>query len=289
LSAENHIRNPFELVLERLSGAVLDAGEVAVKPSTRVAQAQPVVRRIEVRDLWDALRAGVGDLGAVRADVLFIGLIYPIAGLILARLAFSDNLLPLVLPLVTGFALIGPGAAIGLYEISRRRALGAPVTWAAGFGVLRSPALGSILWLGSVLLALFLLWLAVAYVIYLATLGPAPPASVTAFIHDVFQTGPGWAMIVAGCGVGFLFAALALAISVVSFPLLLDRDVGMTTAVATSVRAVVANPGPMSLWGLIVVGGLILGSAPALVGLVFVMPVLGHATWHLYRKVIAQA
>ena len=106
-------------------------------------------------------------------------------------------------------------------------------------------------------------------------------------MRDVFTTGAGWAMIVAGNTVGFLFAVLVLTISVVSFPLLLDRDVGLYTAVATSVRAVVKNPGPMAVWGLIVAVGLAVGSLPALLGLVFVMPILGHATWHLYRKVVA--
>jgi uncharacterized membrane protein len=102
----------------------------------------------------------------------------------------------------------------------------------------------------------------------------------------VFQTGGGWAMIAEGFGVGFLFAALAFAIGAVSFPLLLDRDVGMVVAVRTSLRAVADNWGVMALWGAIVAGGLALGSAPALVGLIFVVPLLGHATWHLYRKLI---
>ena len=287
MSAEYHIRNPFELALEQLSRAASAAGDAAVRSRAEVSLAPPTIRRIEVGDLWDALRKGVGDFAAIRADVLFIGLIYPLAGLVLARLAFSYNLLPLVWPLMAGFTLIGPVAAIGLYEISRRREQGLPVTWASAFGVLRSPALGSILWLGSILLGLFLLWLVAAYGIYLATLGPAPPTSIGGFLRDVFQTGAGRAMIVAGVGVGFLFAVATLAISVVSFPLLLDRNVGMATAITTSVRAVAANPGPMSLWGVIVVASLFVGSIPALFGLIFVMPVLGHATWHLYRKVIA--
>jgi uncharacterized membrane protein len=138
------------------------------------------------------------------------------------------------------------------------------------------------------LLGLFVLWMIAAYGVFLVTLGPTPPVSVDAFAQAVFLTAPGWAMIVAGCGVGFLFAALALAISVVSFPLLLDRNVGMTMAIKTSLRAVAVNPGPMCVWGMIVVGGLVVGSAPALLGLIVVMPVLGHATWHLYRRVIAQ-
>jgi uncharacterized membrane protein len=284
---EHHIENPFEFVLEKLSWAASDAGRAAFGPHPHLVGTVPAIRRIEARDLWDALRKGMGDLGAARADILFIALIYPIAGLVLARLAFSLDLLPLVFPLLSGFALLGPVAAIGLYEISRRREQGLPVTWSSAFGVLHSPALGSILGLGAILLVLFGLWMGAAYGIYWVTLGPAEPASAATFVHDVFQTGAGWAMLVAGVGVGLLFAIAALAISVISFPLLLDRNVGMGDAIATSLRAVAANPVPMALWGLIVAGGLALGSATALVGLVFVMPVLGHATWHLYRKVTA--
>ena len=150
----------------------------------------------------------------------------------------------------------------------------------------RAPAFGAIFLLGLLLLAIFLLWLAVAQGIYVVTLGPEPPASIGSFVRDVFTTGAGWAMIIVGVGVGFLFAVLVLMISVVSFPLLLDRDVGLYTAVATSVRAVLANPVPMAAWGLIVAGGLVIGSIPVLLGLIIVMPVLGHATWHLYRKVV---
>jgi uncharacterized membrane protein len=170
--------------------------------------------------------------------------------------------------------------------MSRRREQGHAISWADAFGVVRAPAFGAILVLGLVLLAIFLLWLGVAHAIYLATLGPEPPASLGAFAHDVLTTAPGWAMIVFGVGIGFLFAVTVLTISVVSFPLLLDREVGLYAAVATSARAVAANPDTMALWGLIVAGGLVLGSLPLLLGLIFVMPVLGHATWHLYRKAV---
>jgi uncharacterized membrane protein len=140
--------------------------------------------------------------------------------------------------------------------------------------------------LGLLLVAIFLFWLVAAESIYEVTLGPQPPESINAFFRDVFTTDAGWTLIVVGVGVGFLFAALVLVISVVSFPVLLDRDVGLGAAVWTSVRVVIANPGPMAGWGLIVAGGLLIGTIPLFLGLVFVIPVLGHATWHLYRKVV---
>jgi len=287
MASRNHVENPFEFVIEKLGWAASDIGRAVLpNPTRHIGEAVPVVQKITVSDLWDSLKKGVADVGALRDDILFIGLIYPLAGLVLARLAFSLDLLPLVFPLASGFAIIGPVAAIGLYELSRRRELGDHVTWLDAFGVFRSPAIMSIVGLGLILLAMFFVWLGVAFQIYLINLGGPAPQTLAAFERSVFQTGGGWAMIAEGFGVGFLFALAAFAISVVSFPLLLDRDVSMWRAIGTSLRAVKTNPGVMLLWGAIVAGSLALGSLPALVGLIFVVPMLGHATWHLYRKMI---
>jgi uncharacterized membrane protein len=293
VARSGHIRNPFEIFVEQMSSAVSDAGDAAVRHHELVAAAPPAVRRITTGDLWASLREGVADLGAVRDDILFIGVVYPLAGLVLARFLFSQNLIPLAFPLVAGFALVGPVAAIGLYEISRRREAGEAVNWLTAFKVFRSPALPSVLWLGFLMMVLFGLWMAVAYGVYYATLAPmfmtaigAAPPSLGAFLNAVFTTAAGWEMIVVGMVVGFLFAAVAMAVSVVSFPLLLDRNGGVTTAVKTSLKAVAANPRVMALWGLIVAGALMLGSIPALFGLIFVVPILGHATWHLYRRLV---
>jgi uncharacterized membrane protein len=287
MPVRDHIRNPAEWGVDQLrtANASLERAGHSLRSPTRDA-GLPEVSRIELGDLRDALAKGLGDLGAYRSDVIFLCIVYPLVGLLLAWLAFGHELVHLVFPLASGFALIGPVAAVGLYEISRRREQGDAITWADAFGVVRAPAFGAILVLGLILLAIFLLWLLAAYAIYLMTLGPEPPAGVGAFVRDVLTTGAGWTMIALGVGVGFLFAVLVLTISVVSFPLLLDRDVGLYTAVATSARAVLTNPGPMAAWGLIVAGGLVIGSVPLLLGLIIVMPVLGHATWHLYRKVV---
>lgn len=289
MASQDHIRNPIEWGWDQITLAALTLGSLgrSLRGSEESRNAPlPAVYRIKVTDLRDAVVRGLDDFGAYRTDVIFLCLIYPLVGISLALLTFGYETLPLLFPLASGFALVGPVAAVGLYEMSRRREQGIPITWADAFGAISSPAFGAILVLGLVLLAIFLLWLLAANVIYELTLGPEPPVSIAAFVRDVFTTRAGWAMIAVGVGVGLLFALLVLAISVVSFPLLLDRDVGLRTALLTSIRAVTANPGPMAVWGLIVAGGLLIGSIPAFLGLIIVMPVLGHATWHLYRKVV---
>ena len=248
--------------------------------------AQPIVRTIGTADLRDVLTKGLADFMAHPTHVVFLCVIYPVVGLILARLTFRYEMLPVLFPLIAGFTLIGPLAATGLYELSRRREQGRDVAWWHAFDVLRSPSIRAIATLGVMLMAIFVAWLGAALAIYELIFGSWVPASIAEFARQVFTTSSGWALIIVGCGVGFLFAVVVLTISVVSLPLLLDRDVGAVTAVQTSVRAVLANPKTMAMWGLIVAGALVIGSLPLFVGLAVVMPVLGHSTWHLYRKVV---
>jgi len=283
----HRIRNPIEWDIDQMSAASHKAGETGwLVADGGASVAIPVVRRISVAELWTAVRAGIDDFAAFRTDVVLIALIYPLVGLLLANWTFGNEFLPLLFPLASGFALIGPVAAVWLYEMSRMREQGRAVTWIDAFGVVASPRFPAILLLGLVLIAIMIAWLFAAQEIYVLTLGPQPPTSVGAFITDVFTTAAGWAMIVIGFAVGFLFALLVLAISVISFPLLLDRDVGLPTAVLTSVRAVLINPWPMAVWGCGVAASLALGSLPFFIGLVIVIPVLGHATWHLYRELV---
>lgn len=250
------------------------------------APAHPVVRRIGPADLKEALAKGFDDFWAMPSHLVFLGLIYPVVGVCLAALTFTNNALPLLYPLASGFALLGPIAGIGLYEISRRREHGLPTSWRDSFNVLKSPSIPSIIALGVVLLVIFLLWLTTARMLYQSLFGYAAPTSYSNFIGQILSTPEGMRMIVLGNVLGFVFALAVLSISAISFPLLLDRDVGVAVAIYTSIKAVALNPVTMALWGLIVAAALLVGSIPLFVGLAIVMPVLGHATWHLYRRVV---
>ncbi len=249
------------------------------------------IRAIGVEDLRLALRRGVEDFLATPTQLLFLGLLYPLLGFVFARAAYGADLLPLIYPLVAGVGLMGPVVAAGVYELSRRRERGEPVTRANAFDVVRNPNIRSILSLGALLLAIFVAWLWTAEAVYLATLGQRPEVAdglgILEFFALLFGTAEGWTMIVVGNLLGLVFSAAVLTLTVVSFPLLVDRKIGSATAMGVSVRAVAANPGTMALWGVTVMALLVLGSIPLFIGLAVVVPVLGHATWHLYRAVVA--
>jgi uncharacterized membrane protein len=248
--------------------------------------AGPIIRTIQLSDLHEALRLGWEDFKAVPSHAIILCVIYPVLGLVLARAVLGYSVLPLLFPLAAGFALLGPFAALGLYELSRRRERGEKASAWDAVDVFRSPSFGAMLGLGTLLFALFVTWVATAQAIYVATFGYEAAAGIPDFAMRVLTTSQGWWLIVVGCGVGFLFAVVALCMSVVSFPLMLDRHAGAGDAMVTSLRAVAQNPIPMAAWGLIVAVLLVAGSLPFFLGLAVVIPLLGHATWHLYRKLI---
>lgn len=258
------------------------------RTGTDAAEAEPTIRRIGLADLRAVLAEGWQDFKAIPTQLVFLCVLYPVLGFVAARAAYGGNLMPLIWPLVSGFALVGPVAALGIYELSRRREQGLPTSWVNVFDVLRSPSIVSIVFLGGILLAIFVCWLLAAQAIWGATVGADPPASIGELVRLTFGTSEGWTLLWLGNLVGFLFAVVVLSLTVMAFPMLLDRAVDPAVAMRTSVRAVLANPVPMAAWGLIVGVLLLVGMVPLFIGLAVVLPVLGHSTWHLYRRVVVR-
>jgi uncharacterized membrane protein len=250
-----------------------------------------VVRTIDLSDLRIALAQGWEDFLYKRGDLIFIGLIYPLAVIFVISMISHASILPLIFPLVAGSVMFGPPVASGFYELARRRERRLDTRWRHFFDVLHGPAALPIIGLTSIIFLLFVLWISAAWSIFSATLGTAAAnftGTTSEFFDAVFSTSAGWRMIVVGNLVGLCFAMLVLAIGVVSFPMLVDRPVGIGVAMRTSVRVTRKNPVTVAVWGLIVVGLLVLGSLPALVGLAVVFPVLGYASWHLYTRAVVR-
>src|ERR1022692_4149981 len=190
-----------------------------VTPLAQQDAAAPIIRKIQLSDLHEALRLGWEDFKAVPTHAINLCMIYPVLGLVLARTVLGYSVLPLLFPLAAGFALIGPFAALGLYELSRRLECGEQAPAWGALEVLRSPSFGGMLGLGTLLLALFVTWVATAQAIYVAAFGYEAATGIPDFASRVLTTPQGWWLIVVGCGTGFLFALMTLCVSVVSFPL----------------------------------------------------------------------
>ena len=262
--------------------AVGDATTALGSPVTET----PDTRPIGMDHIRSALKQGYADFARFRSDVMFLVAIYPIIGIVLAIMAFDRALMPMIFPLASGFVLLGPVAAVGLYEMSRQAETREDVGWGAGLSVLKAQNIGPVLVMALYLLGLFVVWMLVAMELYGATLGPEPPVSLAAFLKDVFTTPAGWTMIVIGTGAGGVFAGAVLVVSLITFPMLVDQRVGLPVAVATSVQVARRNPATVAAWGAIVAVLMGLGSLPFFLGLIVILPVLGHATWHLYRAAL---
>ena len=211
-------------------------------PQVQYVEAAPTIRTITLSDLHQALRQGWEDFKAVPSHAIILCVIYPVLGLLLARATFGYAVIPLLFPLAAGFALLGPFAALGLYELSARRERGQEPSASDAIEVLRSPSFGAMLGLGTLLLALFVVWIATAQAIYVAVFGYGGATGATDFVTRVLTTSQGWWLIIVGCGIGFLFALVALCISVVAFPLMLDRHASAGEAMSTSLRVAAQNP-----------------------------------------------
>lgn len=254
--------------------------------SAPAAPTHPPVNTITKDDLSAALREGWSDFNEKRGDLIFAGLIYPAIGLIAAYAANGGPLTHLLFPMAAGLALVGPLLATGFYELARRREAGLDAGWRRFIGLMKSPHIDQIGVVAGILIILFAGWLIAAWLVFGAFFGLHEPSSLGTFFREVLTTTRGWAMIIVGNLIGLVFAVVALCLSVVSLPMLVDRDVGAGTALATSIETVRRNPVVMLRWGLIVAALLVIGSIPAFLGLAVVLPWLGYATWHLYRKAV---
>lgn len=244
------------------------------------------IRRITLSDLTRSLKEGYDDFNASPTIAVFLAVLFPLFVVLLTLFLVGRNLLHMAFPTVAGLTLIGPVVSVWLFEMSRRRERGLEVSWRSTFDFVHSSAFAPILALSVLMTLLYVGWLYMAQFLYFGLFADATPISASAFAHELMTTRRGAGLIVYGLGVGFIFAFTALAISVVAFPLLLDKPASAATAVAVSVKAVTSNLAVMAAWGLIVAVLLAAGAVVFLIGLAAVLPILGHATWHLYRKVI---
>ena len=253
----------------------------------KAKRAEIPVREISNDNLRAALRMGLDDFLTFRGDIVFAGLVYTLIGLAAVVMTTSAPLMPFFFPVVAGVGLLGPVAAVGFYELARRREAGQKdLHWFNFLDVRKRPAIDDMGIVAGLLLAIFLLWLLAAGALYALLFGWATPTSIPQFLSMVFTTPQGWALIAGGAIVGAIFGWIVLALSVVSLPMLVDCDVSAAEAVSASWRAAHANKPQMIRWGLIVLGLLVLGSIPLFVGLAFVLPWLGYSTWHLYGRLV---
>ena len=246
----------------------------------------PVVRRITATDIAEALGQGLRDFQAAPLYGLAFGALYAGGGIAILLSLTAFGMVYLAYPLAAGFALIGPFVAIGLYEVSRRREAGQTLSIRGIWSTVKSR--GEIGWMAFVTLFVFVIWMYQVRLLIALLIGlNASFSSLREFVTVVLTTNEGLLFLAIGNAVGAALSLILFSLTVVSFPLLLERDVDFVTAMITSVRAVVTSPVPMIGWAAIIVVLLIVSAMPYFLGLLVTLPVLGHATWHLYRWIAA--
>ena len=250
---------------------------------------QPKIRDIDGHDIAEAFAAGLADFRAVPLKGLFFGGFYALGGLFLVWLTFVIGVGYLTYPFATGFALLGPFVAVGCYEISRRREMGASLAWRDILGVMLEQSRRELGWMAFVTLFIFIMWMYQVRILLVLCLGLKNFTTAGEFLHVVTSTPEGLLFLMLVHLDGAVVSLVAFTLTVVSFPMLLDREVDFITAMITSVKAVITNPKTLLAWAAIVTALMFVAVLPGFLGLFVVLPVLGHTTWHLYRRLVAPA
>lgn len=250
-------------------------------------QTFPPVKRLPLDRPWAWLAAGWQDVRRAPGVSLVYGAIFTAVSFVITAGVFFAGLEYLLFPLMAGFMLVGPMLAVGLYETSRRLENGEPVSLASAlFVATRSPM--RLAFLGIVLMALLLIWIRAAMLLLALFLGATEFPPLAEVVPTLLLTSQGVALLVVGTGAGAVLAAAVFAISVVSVPMLMERDVDFMTAIITSLLAVWRNPKPMLLWAWLIAFLTAGGLATLYLGLIVTFPLVGHATWHAYRDTVGR-
>ncbi|MGL3605140.1 DUF2189 domain-containing protein [Rhizobium sp. G187] len=250
---------------------------------------KPQIHRIRVSDVFASFAAGWQDFRAYPLFGIFFGSIYALGGLFIAVVLTRYHMPWMIIPVAIGFPLVGPFIAVGLYEISRKRNQGEAITWRGVLAEVFRQRERQMSWMAFVVLFIFWIWIYQVRLLMALFLGFRIPSTLEGFAHVVTQTPEGILFLLVGTIVGAVLATVLFSVTVVSMPLLLEHELDFITAMLTSIRCVIENPIPMLLFGAIVAGAAIGALVPAFLGLLVVLPIAGHATWHLYRKAVTTA
>lgn len=243
----------------------------------------PVIGTVTLAELWAALKAGMADFRAAPQFGLFFSAIYVLGGFLMLWLGAGH--VTWVLATSLGFPLAAPFAAVGLYEVSRRLEAGAPLQWSEILGVVWAERTRQIPWMGAIIVIYFLFWTFLAHMIFAVFMGLSTITNVSTSL-DIFLSGRGLQMILVELAVGAVLAFFLFAMTVVSLPLLLEKELDFVTAMLLSIRTVTENLPVMLIWAVIIAVASLSALLPMFLGLMVVLPVLGHATWHLYRRAL---
>ncbi|QDG74477.1 DUF2189 domain-containing protein [Labrenzia sp. PHM005] len=246
----------------------------------------PQINKITVNDVIDALAAGLNDFRAAPVYGLAIGAFFAVGGLFVILSAAALNLSYLSYPAAAGFVLIGPFAAVGLYEVSRRLKTGEELSWSKVLGAMWAQKGRELSWMAFVVLFIQIMWMYQVRLLLALFLGFRSFASFEEFLNAVIGSPEGLMFLAVGHVVGAVLSLILFSLTVISFPMLLEEDRDFITAMISSVRAVATSPVPMIGWAFVVTAVLIVSMAPAFIGLIITLPILGHTTWHLYKKCV---